>query len=98
LRHSGHPHSWHIAVTNTLCPYRRNLVEEVNATYMKNCLYHKTLHPLCPVFSLGYLVQESGQDFCSLAEKVWGWCQAGGALAQDPKKGSSGPVHPPEPP
>nr|XP_020031761.1 P2X purinoceptor 1 isoform X2 [Castor canadensis] len=48
---------------------RRNLVEEVNATYMKNCLYHKTLHPLCPVFSLGYLVQESGQDFCSLAEK-----------------------------
>ncbi|GAB1296411.1 P2X purinoceptor 1 [Apodemus speciosus] len=48
---------------------RRNLVEEVNGTYMKKCLYHKILHPLCPVFELGYVVQESGQDFRSLAEK-----------------------------
>ncbi|XP_060243322.1 P2X purinoceptor 1 isoform X2 [Meriones unguiculatus] len=48
---------------------RRNLVEEVNGTYMKKCLYDKTLHPLCPVFNLGYVVRESGQDFRSLAEK-----------------------------
>ncbi|XP_042138287.1 P2X purinoceptor 1 isoform X3 [Peromyscus maniculatus bairdii] len=48
---------------------RRNLVEEVNGTYLKRCLFHKTLHPLCPVFSLGYVVRESGQDFRSLAEK-----------------------------
>ncbi|XP_023579135.1 P2X purinoceptor 1 isoform X3 [Octodon degus] len=48
---------------------RRNLVEEVNASYMKTCLYHKTLHPLCPVFNLGYVVQQSGQDFRRLAEK-----------------------------
>ncbi|XP_055113909.1 P2X purinoceptor 1 isoform X8 [Symphalangus syndactylus] len=48
---------------------RRNLVEEVNAAYMKTCLYHKTLHPLCPVFQLGYVVQESGQNFSTLAEK-----------------------------
>ncbi|XP_006218910.1 P2X purinoceptor 1 [Vicugna pacos] len=47
---------------------RCNLVEEVNNTYMKNCLYHKTLHPLCPVFKLGYVVQESGQNFSTLAE------------------------------
>uniref|UniRef100_A0A8I5R7K3 ATP receptor n=1 Tax=Papio anubis TaxID=9555 RepID=A0A8I5R7K3_PAPAN len=51
---------------------RRNLVEEVNAAYMKTCLYHKSLHPLCPVFQLGYVVQESGQNFSTLAEKVWG--------------------------
>lgn len=44
-------------------------MEEVNGTYMKKCLYHKILHPLCPVFSLGYVVRESGQDFRSLAEK-----------------------------
>ncbi|KAB0400382.1 hypothetical protein E2I00_019197, partial [Balaenoptera physalus] len=48
---------------------RRNLVEEVDAAYMKTCLYHKTLHPLCPVFKLGYVVQESGQNFSTLAEK-----------------------------
>lgn len=41
---------------------------------MKKCLYHKIQHPLCPVFNLGYVVRESGQDFRSLAEKVWmGW-------------------------
>ncbi|CAD7667720.1 unnamed protein product [Nyctereutes procyonoides] len=48
---------------------RRNLVEEVDAAYMKTCLYHKILHPLCPVFKLGYVVQESGQNFSTLAEK-----------------------------
>ncbi|ELV11185.1 P2X purinoceptor 1 [Tupaia chinensis] len=48
---------------------RRNLVEEVDANYMKTCLFHKTLHPLCPVFRLGYVVQESGQNFSTLAEK-----------------------------
>lgn len=41
---------------------------------MKTCLYHKVLHPLCPVFKLGYVVQESGQNFSTLAEKVrLGW-------------------------
>ncbi|GAB5580621.1 P2X purinoceptor 1 isoform X2 [Prionailurus iriomotensis] len=48
---------------------RRNLVEEVDAAYMRTCLYHKALHPLCPVFKLGYVVQESGQNFSTLAEK-----------------------------
>ncbi|XP_022376729.1 P2X purinoceptor 1 isoform X2 [Enhydra lutris kenyoni] len=48
---------------------RRNLVEEVDAAYMKTCLYHKISHPLCPVFKLGYVVQESGQNFSTLAEK-----------------------------
>ncbi|XP_004605013.2 P2X purinoceptor 1 [Sorex araneus] len=48
---------------------RRNLVEEVDARYMKTCLYDKVLHPLCPVFRLGYVVQESGQNFNTLAEK-----------------------------
>lgn len=59
-------------------------MEEVNNTYMKKCLYHKTLHPLCPVFSLGYVVQESGQDFRSLAVNVrMGWgCASKESAAQ----------------
>lgn len=48
---------------------RRNLVEEVNKSYIKTCLYHKTAHPLCPVFNLGYVVRESGLNFSSLAEE-----------------------------
>lgn len=51
-------------------PHRRNLVEEVNSTYLKRCLYHKIAHPLCPVFNLGYMARETEQDFSSLAEKV----------------------------
>ncbi|KAK1331512.1 hypothetical protein QTO34_009469 [Cnephaeus nilssonii] len=50
-------------------PHRRNLVDEVNATYLKRCLYHKISHPLCPVFHLGYVARESGQSFSTLAEK-----------------------------
>lgn len=57
-------------------PNRRNLVEEVDAKYLKTCLFHKISHPLCPVFNLGYVVRESGQNFSSLAEKVL--CQANG--------------------
>lgn len=52
-------------------------MEEVNAAYMKTCLYHKILHPLCPVFQLGYVVQESGQNFSTLAEKVRGMVPGG---------------------
>ena len=70
-------------------------MEEVNATYMKRCLYHKISHPLCPVFNLGYVAQESGQSFNTLAEKVL--CQASGEgwgpglLANE---GFSGPGNP----
>lgn len=53
-------------------------MEEVDAAYMKTCLYHKVLHPLCPVFKLGYVVQESGQSFSALAEKVWCPASEGG--------------------
>ncbi|XP_028937586.1 P2X purinoceptor 1 [Ornithorhynchus anatinus] len=48
---------------------RRNLVESIDNKYLKNCLYHKTRDPLCPVFKLGYIVSESGQDFRALALK-----------------------------
>lgn len=53
-------------------------MEEVNKSYIKTCLYHKTAHPLCPVFNLGYVVRESGLNFSSLAEEVGEQCQAGG--------------------
>ncbi|XP_060115073.1 P2X purinoceptor 1 [Heteronotia binoei] len=48
---------------------RRNLVERVTKHYLRNCTYHKVRDPLCPVFELGYIVEESGQKFSALAQK-----------------------------
>ncbi|XP_029467919.1 P2X purinoceptor 1 isoform X2 [Rhinatrema bivittatum] len=48
---------------------RRNLVETVTRDSLKSCIYHKTNDPLCPVFKLGYIVEESGQSFAELAYK-----------------------------
>ncbi|XP_059525046.1 P2X purinoceptor 1 isoform X1 [Myotis daubentonii] len=48
---------------------RSNLVEAVDAKYLKTCLFHKISHPLCPIFNLGYVVRESGHIFNTLAEK-----------------------------
>ncbi|XP_077168141.1 P2X purinoceptor 1 [Paroedura picta] len=48
---------------------RRNLVERVTKQYLKSCTYHKVRDPLCPVFKLGYIVEETGQKFSDLAKK-----------------------------
>uniref|UniRef100_A0A8D0GNT4 P2X purinoceptor n=1 Tax=Sphenodon punctatus TaxID=8508 RepID=A0A8D0GNT4_SPHPU len=48
---------------------RRNLVEAITKRSLKTCLFHKVKDPLCPVFELGYIVRESGQDFAALAHK-----------------------------
>lgn len=54
----------------TLFIHRRNLVESVTKQYLKKCTYHKGTDSLCPVFELGYIVKESGQNFTFLAVKV----------------------------
>lgn len=48
---------------------RRNIVESVTAQYLKECTYHKVTDSLCPMFELGYVVKESGQNFSMLAVK-----------------------------
>lgn len=50
--------------------HRRNLVEGITTSYLKKCTYHKNKDPFCPVFELGYIVKESGQNFHALALKV----------------------------
>ncbi|XP_030041827.1 P2X purinoceptor 1 isoform X2 [Microcaecilia unicolor] len=49
--------------------FRRNLVETITSNTLKSCIYHKTKAPLCPVFRLGYIVNESGQQFDKIAYK-----------------------------
>lgn len=46
------------------------MVEGVTKQYLKKCTYHKVTDSLCPVFDLGYIVKESGQNFTFLAVKV----------------------------
>ncbi|KAE8625122.1 hypothetical protein XENTR_v10006164 [Xenopus tropicalis] len=48
---------------------RQNLVESVTSNYLKKCVYHKENDPLCPVFRLGYIVEQSGRNFSELAYK-----------------------------
>ncbi|KAM4795925.1 P2X purinoceptor 1 [Rhinophrynus dorsalis] len=48
---------------------RFNLVESVTSSYMKTCIYDKEKDPLCPVFRLGYIVEQTGTNFSALAYK-----------------------------
>ncbi|POI25229.1 hypothetical protein CIB84_011021, partial [Bambusicola thoracicus] len=48
---------------------RRNIVESITTQYLKKCTYHKVTDSLCPMFELGYVVKESGQNFSMLAVK-----------------------------
>ncbi|XP_072445417.1 P2X purinoceptor 1 isoform X2 [Chiloscyllium punctatum] len=48
---------------------RRNIVESVTKATLKNCTYHKVHDPLCPVFRLGYIVEELQENFSVLAYK-----------------------------
>uniref|UniRef100_A0A8C3S0D2 P2X purinoceptor n=1 Tax=Chelydra serpentina TaxID=8475 RepID=A0A8C3S0D2_CHESE len=41
----------------------------ITTSYLKKCTYHKHTDPFCPVFELGYIVKESGQNFRALALK-----------------------------
>lgn len=67
----SHPKDWVIqTLSRSLFIHRRNLVESVTKQYLKKCTYHKVTDALCPVFDLGYIVKESGQNFTFLAIKV----------------------------
>lgn len=48
---------------------RQNLVESITSSYLKNCTYHIDNDPLCPVFRLGYIVEQTGQKFSNIAKK-----------------------------
>ncbi|KAM8977115.1 P2X purinoceptor 1 [Pelodytes ibericus] len=53
----------------TLQVRRQNLVESVTSSYLQSCVYDKEKDPLCPVFRLGYIVEQTGQKFSEIAYK-----------------------------
>ncbi|KAL1260591.1 hypothetical protein QQF64_008418 [Cirrhinus molitorella] len=44
-----------------------NVPMENRRSYLKNCLYNKTVHPYCPIFRLGDIVSKSGHSFEEMA-------------------------------
>ncbi|XP_053474100.1 P2X purinoceptor 1 isoform X1 [Ictalurus furcatus] len=47
---------------------RSNLVESVDSTYLKTCLFDPDKQPLCPIFKLGDIVSLSGFKFSEIAQ------------------------------
>lgn len=47
---------------------RRNILPDFN----KSCIFHKTKDPQCPIFRLGDIFQETGDNFSEVAIQVGG--------------------------
>ncbi|KAG8597725.1 hypothetical protein GDO81_002369 [Engystomops pustulosus] len=46
---------------------KRNILQNISAEYLKNCVYDREKHPFCPIFRLGSLVEEAGESFKDMA-------------------------------
>ncbi|XP_030621123.1 P2X purinoceptor 4b [Chanos chanos] len=46
---------------------KRNILPHVNSSYLKRCIFHRTTDPHCPIFCLGDVVEEAGEDFDAMA-------------------------------
>ncbi len=49
---------------------RRNILHHINSTYLRNCTFDRKTDPHCPIFRLGDMVTEAGEDFSVMALKV----------------------------
>ncbi|XP_069789417.1 P2X purinoceptor 4a isoform X2 [Narcine bancroftii] len=46
---------------------KRNILTSTNDSYLKVCRFHPKIDPFCPIFILGDIVREAGEDFQKLA-------------------------------
>ncbi|XP_071790376.1 P2X purinoceptor 4-like [Asterias amurensis] len=46
---------------------KRNILESSNKTYLQICKYNSRTDPYCPIFRLGDIVHETGEDFKTMA-------------------------------
>ncbi|KAM6965377.1 P2X purinoceptor 4a-like [Aplochiton taeniatus] len=42
---------------------RRNILPEMNSTYLKHCEFNRTTDPHCPIFRFKHMISEAGEDF-----------------------------------
>ncbi|XP_058861798.1 P2X purinoceptor 4-like isoform X2 [Acipenser ruthenus] len=48
---------------------KRNILMDMNETYLKQCMFNRKTDPYCPIFRLGNIVQEAGENFTEMAVK-----------------------------
>ncbi|XP_039628057.1 P2X purinoceptor 4b isoform X3 [Polypterus senegalus] len=46
---------------------KRNILPHINSTYLQQCIFHRLTDPECPIFRLGDIVQEAGENFQDMA-------------------------------
>lgn len=46
---------------------RRNILENSNQSYLQSCIYNSEMDPFCPVFNIGDIVHEAGENFSEVA-------------------------------
>ncbi|XP_048411774.1 P2X purinoceptor 4a isoform X1 [Stegostoma tigrinum] len=46
---------------------KRNILTNATASYLRSCRFNRNSNPFCPIFRLGDMVQEAGEDFQKLA-------------------------------
>lgn len=49
---------------------RSNVPKKNRKSYLKNCMYDETVHPYCPIFRLGDIVNKTGHKFEEMALRV----------------------------
>ncbi|XP_062399448.1 P2X purinoceptor 4b [Sardina pilchardus] len=48
---------------------KKNILPNFSKEYLKTCRYHSSTDPHCPIFRLGEMVQDAGEDFLTMAEQ-----------------------------
>ncbi|XP_021268109.1 P2X purinoceptor 2 [Numida meleagris] len=49
--------------------FSRANIQAAESHYLKNCTFNATSAPYCPIFRLGFLAEQAGENFTALAEK-----------------------------
>lgn len=53
----------------------RGNIENGKNSYLKHCTFDEVSHLYCPIFKLGFIVEQAGENFTELAHSVRGWRQ-----------------------
>ncbi|NWZ24812.1 P2RX2 protein, partial [Asarcornis scutulata] len=49
--------------------FSKGNIQAAESGYLKSCMFNTTSALYCPIFKLGFLVEQAGEDFAELAEK-----------------------------
>lgn len=53
-----------------LMTYRRNILPNINSSYLTQCVFSHKTDPDCPIFRLKDIVEEAQEDFQTMAVHV----------------------------